>query len=137
MDTMTQPELSDEAIEAANAMFDAARNGASEQLLAWLDQGIPANLRDSKGDSLVMLAGYHGHTELVRELAARGADLDMLNDRGQSPLAGAVFKADAPTVDALLELGADPDLGTPSARATAAYFGFQHAALGTGPQADA
>lgn len=122
---MELPELSDEALAAANAVFDAARNGASEQLLAWLDQGIPVNMLDSQGNSPLMLAAYHGHTELVRALAERGADLDLLNDRGQSPLAGAVFKADRATVDALLELGADPDVGTPSARATAAYFGYE------------
>ena len=40
------------------------------------------------------------------------ADVDALNDRGQSPLAGAVFKAEPEVVAALLEHGADPDAGT-------------------------
>lgn len=125
MGGMTQPEMTPEVLEAANAMLDAARSGQTAQLLAWVDQGAPIDLRDSKGNSLVMLAAYHGHTELVAELASRGADLDMLNERGQSPLAGAVFKGDRPTVDALLAAGADPDAGNPSARATAAYFGYE------------
>jgi ankyrin repeat protein len=45
------------------------------------------------------------------------------NDRGQTPLAGAVFKDEPDVVRVLLDAGADPDAGTPSARATAAMFG--------------
>lgn len=116
-----------QVLEAAHAMLDAARDGRTAQLLAWIDQGAPIDLRDPSGNSLVMLAAYHGHTDLVRDLAARGADLDQLNDRGQSPLAGAVFKADLATVEALRAAGADPDAGVPSARATAEYFGVQAA----------
>ena len=59
----------------------------------------------------------------IISLIGRGADVDALNDRGQSPLAGAVFKAEPEVVAALLEHGADPDAGTPSARATAQMFG--------------
>ena len=58
-----------------------------------------------------------------RQRAICHAILDALNDRGQSPLAGAVFKAEPEVVAALLEHGADPDAGTPSARATAQIFG--------------
>jgi ankyrin repeat protein len=39
-----------------------------------------------------MLAAYHGHADLVKVLIQHGADPNRLNDRGQSPLAGAVFK---------------------------------------------
>ena len=70
-----------------------------------------------------MLAAYHGQASLVGELARRGADVDALNARGQSPLAGAVFKGEAEVVAALLERGADLDAGAPSARATAEAFG--------------
>ena len=52
-----------------------------------------------------------------------GADVDRVNDRGQAPLAGAVFKGEDEVVATLLGLGADPDAGTPSARATAEMFG--------------
>lgn len=69
-----------------------------------------------------MLAAYHGHAELVRDLAARGSDVDLTNDRGQSPLAGVAFKGFTDVAEVLLEAGADPDLGTPSALETARYF---------------
>lgn len=63
----------------------------------------------------LMLAAYHGHAELVKLLMQHGASPNALNDRGQSPLAGAVFKGEDAVVEALLAGGADPDHGTPSA----------------------
>jgi ankyrin repeat protein len=63
-----------------------------------------------------MLAAYHGHAPTVSMLIAKGADPNVLNDRGQSPLAGAVFKGYADVVGVLVREGrADPTLGRPSA----------------------
>lgn len=123
---MTESETPDEAaLELAEQMLDWARAGDAAPLLSLLDQGGPANLRDATGNSVLMLAAYHGHADLVTRLAARGADVDLVNDRGQTPLAGAVFKQDTATVRALVAAGADPDLGTPSARETAQHFGAE------------
>ena len=85
--------------------------------------GVPVNLTDASGNTLLMLAAYHGHAATVTMLAGRGADVDRVNDRGQSPLAGAVFKGEDAVVTALLQAGADPDAGTPTARETAEMFG--------------
>lgn len=115
--------VTDEAVDLAHALFDMAREGSTERLAAYVEAGAPADLTDAAGNTLLMLAAYHGHAGLVRELARRGADVDRLNDRGQSPLAGAVFKGADDVVAALLELGADPDVGTPTARETATMFG--------------
>ena len=62
-----------------------------------------------------MLASYHGHAPLVSLLLSYGAQPNTLNDRGQSPLAGAVFKDETEVVEVLLEGGADPEWGRPSA----------------------
>jgi len=81
-----------------------------------------------------MVAAYHGHPRLVELMLMHGADPNRLNDRGQSPLAGAVFKMEDAVVDVghcltfgeqladvrewgqgLLSGGADPDCGKPSA----------------------
>lgn len=62
-----------------------------------------------------MLSTYHGHASLSQLLLSHGADPNRLNDRGQSPLAGAVFKNEKEIVDILLGAGADVDLGRPSA----------------------
>lgn len=91
-----------------------------------------------------MLASYHTHPSLVRYLLSQNADPDTLNERGQSPLAGAVFKAAGGVpgvsgqqdgngnadgggeadvvVEMLLEAGADVDKGRPSARESVEMF---------------
>ncbi|MGZ4438007.1 MAG: ankyrin repeat domain-containing protein [Nocardioidaceae bacterium] len=113
----------EQLVELAHAMFDLAREGDVTRLSAYVDAGVPADLTDAAGNTLLMLAAYHGHPETVRALVERGADADRVNDRGQSPLAGAVFKGEDAVVRALLAAGADPDAGTPTARETAAMFG--------------
>ncbi|MFF8291959.1 ankyrin repeat domain-containing protein [Streptomyces sp. NPDC016309] len=115
-----------EVIELASKVFDLARQGDAEALAAYVDAGVPANLTNDKGDSLVMLAAYHGHEAAVAALLERGADPDRVNDRGQTPIAGAVFKGEDTIVRALLAAGADPEAGTPSAVDTARMFGKAH-----------
>ncbi|MEV5648909.1 ankyrin repeat domain-containing protein [Nocardia sp. NPDC052254] len=110
-------------VELATALFDAARTGAADTLAAYLDAGVPANLTNDRGDTLLMLAAYHGHLAAVTTLLDHGADPDRANDRGQTPAAGAVFKGENEIVRALLDAGADPDAGTPSARESARMFG--------------
>ncbi|NBM18705.1 ankyrin repeat domain-containing protein [Streptomyces sp. GC420] len=111
-----------EVVELATKIFDLARQGDAQTLAAYVDAGVPVNLTNDKGDTLVMLAAYHGHTEAVRALLARGADANRANDRGQTPLAGAVFKGEDGVVRELLAGGADPSAGTPSALDTARMF---------------
>ena len=120
---MTEAAPDPELVELAHQMFDLARNGETEQLTAYVQAGVPVDLTDHDGNTLLMLAAYHGHAATVAALTARGADADRVNDRGQSPLAGAVFKDEPDVVRALLDAGADPDLGSPTARETAAMFG--------------
>ncbi|MEU7567024.1 ankyrin repeat domain-containing protein [Streptomyces fradiae] len=112
-----------EVVDLASRIFDLARRGDTDTLAAYVDAGAPANLRNDRGDTLVMLAAYHGHASTVAALLARGADPDAVNDRGQTPLAGAVFKGEDAVVRALLDGGADPEAGTPSALDTARMFG--------------
>ena len=92
-----------------------------------------------------MLASYHGHAPLVKLLLQHGADPNSLNDRGQSPLAGAVFKGESEVIEvsplfgscgkekrsegeeanetqALLDGGADPEFGQPSALEAVVLF---------------
>jgi uncharacterized protein len=114
----------DDAVrELASRVFDLARAGDAASLAEYVDAGVPANLTNEKGDTLVMLAAYHGHADAVSALIERGADVDRLNDRGQSPLAGAVFKGEDAVIRALVAGGADPHAGHPTAVDTARMFG--------------
>ncbi|WP_081883539.1 ankyrin repeat domain-containing protein, partial [Glycomyces tenuis] len=108
--------------QIADAAFDLARQGETARLLAFVEAGLPVDLVNGSGDSLLMLAAYHGHADTVRALIGRGADVERRNDRDQSPLAGAVFKDYGEVVTVLLAAGADADAGTPSARQIAAMF---------------
>ncbi|WP_405911857.1 ankyrin repeat domain-containing protein [Streptomyces sp. NBC_01020] len=112
-----------EVVELATKVFDLARQGETDALAAYVDAGVPANLTNDRGDTLVMLAAYHGHAATVEALITRGAEADRANDRGQTPLAGAVFKGEDAVIRALLAGGADPEAGTPSAVDTARMFG--------------
>lgn len=109
--------------ELATRLFAMARQGDADALDAYVAAGVPVDLRNQSGDSLVMLAAYHGHAPTVGVLLARGADPDLPNDKDQTPLAGAVFKGEDEVVGTLLAGGADPRTGQPTAVATARMFG--------------
>jgi uncharacterized protein len=119
-----EPEL----LDLASRIFDMARNGDAATLAAYLDAGVPATLTNTNGDTLVMLASYYGHESAVAELVERGADVDRHNNRGQTPLAGAVFKNETTIMELLLRAGADPLAGLPSALETARFFGKEQLA---------
>jgi ankyrin repeat protein len=122
-------------------MFEAARSGNSELLLSAVDAGLPANLTNSKGkrgygmvrvnlmfdqgNTLLMLAAYAGHLDLTKGLLDRGADPNRENDLGQSIVAGAVFKTHDAVVKVLVEKGANPRSGVPTAIQTALMFGMR------------
>ncbi|MEV7755647.1 ankyrin repeat domain-containing protein [Streptomyces griseofuscus] len=118
-------ELDPEVQQLATKVFDLARLGDTDTLAAYVDAGVPANLANDRGDTLLMLAAYHGHLDAVIALLERGADANKANDKGQTPLSGAVFKGEDEVVRTLLAHGADPSLGTPSAVEAAETFGRQ------------
>jgi hypothetical protein len=112
-----------DVVELATRLFALARSGDTKALIEYVKAGVPANLANDSGDTLLMLAAYHGHADTVGALLAAGADPDRANDRGQTPLAGAVFKAEPDVVRALLAGGANPAAGHPSAIEAARMFG--------------
>ncbi len=114
--------LDDATLAFAHRMFDLARSGSTAELAAQVDAGLPVDLTNDTGDTLLMLAAYHDHPDTVSALVARGADPNRANDRGQTALAAAVFRRNAVSVRALLDAGAAPDAGGPSALDTAAFF---------------
>ncbi|THU96800.1 ankyrin [Dendrothele bispora CBS 962.96] len=107
--------LPSSTLDFAGRMFDAARQGNSELLLAAVDAGLPINLTNHQGNTLLMLSTYAGHLDLSRGLLTRGADPERLNDAGQSIVAGAVFKGHHALVRLLIEHGANPRHGKPNA----------------------
>ncbi|MFB9081212.1 ankyrin repeat domain-containing protein [Deinococcus wulumuqiensis] len=94
---MTQPsaptDLDRQVLDFLQRAFDVVRSGDAAELGQMLDQGLPVNIRNQKGDTLLMLATYHGHLDATRLLLSRGADASVANDMGQTPLQAAAFRA--------------------------------------------
>jgi ankyrin repeat protein len=113
------PSQPDPELQAlAQEVFDLARRGDATMLAAVIEKGVPPNLRNERGDSLVMLASYHGHADAVRTLLEQGADPNLRNDAGQTPLAGAAFKGFENVIETLLAHGADVEGASPDGRTT-------------------
>ena len=50
-----------ETLAFIQSLFALVREGDTQQLGPMVAQGVPVNFRNEKGDSLIMLASYHGH----------------------------------------------------------------------------
>lgn len=87
--------------------LDFARQGKTEDLKAMLKAGMPVNLCDHKGNSLIMLSSYNKNIETTQMLVDMGANVDKKNDRGQTPLAGVCFKGYFEIVKILVKNGAN------------------------------
>jgi ankyrin repeat protein len=115
-------DLTPDELALLQSAFEHARTGDLERLTELWDLGVPVNLTNSAGDTLLILAAYHVHADVVGALLARGADHARVNDKGQTALAAAVFRRADGIVTALLDAGADPHLGPRSAVDIATFF---------------
>ena len=106
----------------AEKVFALAREGLAPELDAYVDAGVPVNLTNGKGDTLLILAAYHQHLDAVRVLLDRGADPNRVNDNGQTALGSAVVRKAGDIVIALLDAGADPEAGHQTAPDIARFF---------------
>jgi ankyrin repeat protein len=109
------------------AAAELARQGKSAELSTLLQQGLGVDLQDAKGNTLLMLASYHGHAATVTMLLKAGASVDRRNEKGQTPLGGVAFKGYAEIATLLLDAGADPlaDQGGSTPVDYATMFGRQ------------
>jgi ankyrin repeat protein len=119
---MSAPELTAHEVDFLLQVVDLARVGDTPGLAQAIESGVPVNLTNAAGDTLLILAAYHCHLDTVEMLLNHGADGGRINDRGQTALAAATFRRHRPIVTALLAGGADPDAGARSARQIATFF---------------
>ena len=121
---MSAPELTADEVDFLLEVVDLARTGQTHLLADAIKAGVPVNLTNAAGDTLLILAAYHCHLDTVEMLLEHGADSARVNDRGQTALAAATFRRHVPIVTVLLAAGADPDAGERSARQIATFFGL-------------
>jgi len=120
MSTASHPLLPEAAAELA-------RKGDTAGLAALLKDGLAVDAQDAKGNTLLMLAAYHGKAETVALLLKARATVDLRNAKGQTPLGGVAFKGYADIATLLLDAGADPlaDQGGQTPVDYATMFGRQ------------
>jgi len=108
--------------EIVDGVFDLAREGRTGPLGEMLDAGVPLDLLNARGDSLLIVATYAQHLDTVRELLVREASTSVVNGMGQTAVACAVFRNNEPILRVLLEADADPLLGAHPAVVIADQF---------------
>jgi ankyrin repeat protein len=67
---------------------------------------VDVNSRNSQGRTALMLAVRFGHAKVVRELLAHGADPNVADGHGNTPLRAATAAGNFPIVTALKHAGA-------------------------------
>nr|WP_314314770.1 ankyrin repeat domain-containing protein [Kocuria rhizophila] len=120
------PQFTEAELAYVSSLFDAARNGDTQLLSSAIEAGVPVNLTNSKGDTLLNLAAYLEREETVAMLLAHGADTERVSDMGFTALVCAVFRGNEPIARALLEAGAGQATGHQHAQDVARVFGQEH-----------
>jgi len=92
-----------------DALYKAAGDGNSAQVSALLDSGVDVNGRTGNGSYALNSAAVENQTEVIRILLSRGADPNVQNVQGDTPLICATKYAGgkAATVKLLVEAGTD------------------------------
>jgi len=60
----------------------AASEGNLQAVRYLLDQGADVNARENGGSTPLAEAAYYGHTDVIKELLLRGADLNLIGHDG-------------------------------------------------------
>lgn len=79
---------------ALNQVADAARNNRADVVHAMLDRGFPLSAVSQHGATPLHWAAYHGNSQMVADLLARGAPIDVKDaDYDGPPLGWAIHGA--------------------------------------------
>lgn len=109
-----------------NKVFYLAEKDDARSLEHCLNSGVPANLRDAQGNTLLSKANDAGANKVASLLVDFGADKSAKNKTArvetapltpealQKALQSAVEDGRAPMINRLIQQGADPNLATPN-----------------------
>ncbi|CAL5866963.1 uncharacterized protein PFLUO_LOCUS1175 [Penicillium psychrofluorescens] len=107
-----RPETTDIKAEHIVAFFNLT-NPMQELLEANPDN---LDIQNSRKQSPLSLAAYHGHEMMTKLLLDRGANIDIQDTEGEGPLHMAAKQGHATIVKLLLDKGADIEIGNPETR---------------------
>jgi ankyrin repeat protein len=91
------------------ALYQAAGEGRAAEVVELLDSGLDANTRTRSGSYALNAAAVENEIEVIRVLLARGADPNVQNSQGDTPLICATKYGGgrAETVELLVQAGSD------------------------------
>jgi RNA polymerase sigma factor (sigma-70 family) len=87
--TQPAPTPAAAASSTSNELWLAAKSGDMSRLQAALAGNVDVNALDANGQTALILAIQHNHTDIVRVLLAHGANPNMADSRGFTPLRAA------------------------------------------------
>lgn len=114
---MTLLGLASSSHSAAPALPDPAafanslELGDVQQARTWLDAGLPVNFKASRIGNGLMIGAWEGNLELMALFLSHGADIDSVNENGETALALAAWRGQKAAVAWLLERGARINAG--------------------------
>lgn len=91
-------------------MMQCARYGELDEMVAYLNDGVPIVAADSNGTTALHYGSANGHCGVVNELLSRGANVNACNSSGNTSLHWASLNGHVAVVEALLRAGAAPDV---------------------------
>ncbi len=81
--------------------------GKKARVIKLVQRDVDINAVDSEGNSLLMMAAFHGKVDIAQWLLGNGAAVDQEDDYYKTALVYAADQGYAPVVKLLLEHGAD------------------------------
>ena len=91
--TVTEAEVSLEQVYAAGMsdqdvddIFSYARHGRVDEIERLLDKGIPVDVRDAYGNTLLTIACQNGNKRVAKCVLRRAANINSRNNKGNTPL---------------------------------------------------
>jgi len=107
-----EAEADDEAVTREAPLWDAAAAGDGARVATLLDAGAEIDQQNPGAGGIptpLIAAAFCGHTEVVRLLLARGADVHAVNSQGRSALVQAADQGHAEIVQLLAHAGSTVD----------------------------
>lgn len=82
-DVEIAPGVTDQDVED---IFSYARHGRCEDIERLLNRGIPVDIRDSFGNTLLVIACQNGNKKVAKLVLRRGGNINAKNHKGNTPL---------------------------------------------------